>query len=213
MRIPGEKGSIWLPATIVAATILLHWGGARIASGGMLLALNAAITALAVFLIWRSFQLQRAERPGGAHPATGKSGVALVLLQSHSGFSSHFAGSSEDLAQIQALLGDAIGKLFKSFDGMHRLIQEQLDAAVAAAGQGKASIEDSLDETSLTLKQLVDGIADNSRIGLALAGQMESISRQVDAILPALGEMDAISGQISRLSLNAAIEPARAGTR
>ncbi len=218
---PGQqlgKGG-WLLAIVVAA-LLLHWGAASLVTGIPVLGLHAAITALAVFLAWLACFSQSGHKQDSfgnrasavAHESCG---LDSVLLQTHSEFATHFAGANDDLEQVQALLGDAIGKLLGSFDGMHHLIQAQRDAALSVIekrpGEENVSIENSLDETTETLKQLVSSIINNSKVGVELVEKMESVSLQVGGILLILREIDAISKQTNLLALNAAIEAARAG--
>ena len=201
---------------IVAAALLLHWGAAEFTTGAPALVSHAAITALAVLLAWVACFPQRTDKGGGAQLAVREGcGLDNVLLQTHSEFATHFAGANDDLAQVQALLGDAIGKLLGSFEGMHHLIQAQREAALSIIetrpGEEKVSIESSLEETTETLKALVGSIINNSKIGVELVEKMEGVSRQVAGILLILREIDAISKQTNLLALNAAIEAARAG--
>ena len=215
-----RSGKSGLLLAIVVTALLLHWGAAGFEMGIPALWLHSAITVLAVLLAWVtcfSQSGQEQDSAGGKAAAIVRESCGLdnVLLQTHSEFATHFVGANDDLAQVQALLGDAIGKLLGSFDGMHHLIQAQRDAALSVIekhpGEENVSIESSLDETTETLKQLVGSIINNSKVGVELVEKMEAVSQQVSGILLILREIDAISKQTNLLALNAAIEAARAG--
>ncbi|MBI4938790.1 MAG: chemotaxis protein [Nitrosomonadales bacterium] len=216
----GTPVALFLTGTLLGA-IALHWGASALGPGWLASGLHAAITAAAAFLVWLACSGQqraaRTEPAASSGPsATGvEHGVDSILLQTHPEFSTHFDGASDDLGQAQSLLNDAIGKLLASFDGMHRLIQEQRDTAMSVSRkrdeEDSFSIEFSLSEASGSLRDMVSGVVDNSKVGMELVEKVDEISRQVAGILNVLGEMEAISKQTNLLALNAAIEAARAG--
>jgi methyl-accepting chemotaxis protein len=147
-----------------------------------------------------------------------QSAVENVLTLTHPQFAKHFSAANADLNQVQNLLSDAIGKLLESFSGMQKLIQSQRDVAISivkgntdTTNSSEVSLEEFINQTSDTLKELVGSIVNNSKIAMELVEKMDTVSGQVTSILDVLGEIDGISKQTNLLALNAAIEAARAG--
>lgn len=197
--------------------LVLHGGIVALELGGWAVILNVIVTVFAGLALW-----SMCGGGGGQGPAESNAGdrhesaVENVLMQTYPQFSNQFAGTNDDLNQVQVLLADAISKLMEGFNGMQRLIQSQRDAALLVTANqgdrlGEGSLENFLDDTSNTLKQLVGSIINNSKVGMELVDKMDAVSNQVRGILKVLGEIDGISKQTNLLALNAAIEAARAG--
>lgn len=133
------------------------------------------------------------------------------------------SGRSE-IMQLQGLLQDAVHRLTTGFNGMHALAERQqslalelsgagADSASASAGTASArmSAEAFVQETSRALKSFIDGIVQNGRRALGVVEKIDHVREQMDHVLGAVGEIQAISKQTNLLALNAVIEAARAG--
>lgn len=136
-------------------------------------------------------------------------------------FNNQFNSAKQEIKQTQDILADAIHKLVNSFTGMegHTRSQHQLIVTLTyqqkgseeAASAGEISFEQFVHETSETLSTFVESTINTSKVGMALVGMMDDIRGEVNKIMSALGEIQAISEQTNLLALNAAIEAARAG--
>lgn len=196
--------------SIIVHGMLAGWKSAAIE---ITLHLGLILTIYLFLLKQGKIEDQREEAARLKEPS--RSAVENVLTQTHTQFATHFAGANADLHQVQSLLGDAIGKLLESFDGMQKLIHNQRDVALSIVGGDGGSNDETMEafihETSETLKTMVGSIIENSKIAMELVEKMDAVKFQVGGILDVLGEIDGISKQTNLLALNAAIEAARAG--
>lgn len=211
------KSSIPLLMAIALFAVLLHWALSGAAGAWGAMAVHGAITLLAIFFAWL---LLAPSSNGEIVKAQGqevisRSAVESVLMQTHPQFANHFAGASGDLAQVQALLADAIEKLLDSFAGMQKLIKNQQNVALGMmvnhGPENGTETGDFLAEITATFQQLIVTIVNNSKVGLELVEKMDNVSDKVGEILNVLADIDGISKQTNLLALNAAIEAARAG--
>jgi hypothetical protein len=116
---------------IALAALLLHWLMSDNCSPWSNTAVHGGISILALFLVWMVFthQARRLAEKNNMQEVVQQSAVESVLMQTHPKFAIHFADTSGDLHQVQALLADAIEKLMDSFTGMQSLIKRQQEAA------------------------------------------------------------------------------------
>jgi len=211
------KSTILLMTGIAIFALVLHWVLSDIAQTWVAMLVHSAITLLALLVAWwiLSFAANKEDGKKIQHAVQQQSAVESVLMQTHPHFSTHFAGASGDLEQVQALLADAIEKLLESFSGMQSLIKSQQKAAIGLVDtQTKhdgAEDEDFLAEISATFQQLIVTIVNNSKVGLELVEKMDIVTDKVGEILAVLADIDGIAKQTNLLALNAAIEAARAG--
>lgn len=121
-----------------------------------------------------------------------------------------------EIARARKIFGEAIAKLVESFQQMHAQVhsQQQLGLQVASGGRDDNSWSEFrgfAEKTSVTLRQFVDSVVENSRLAMSLVEMTDRISGQMSEVRGMLGEIEGIAKQTNLLALNAAIEAARAG--
>ncbi len=212
-----QNSKLMVLAGVVIAAAVLHWMLDGMGAEWMGLLIHGAITSVALIVLWWLLRpsARGAEKIQSAS-ATQQSAVESVLLQTHPQFSRHFAGANADLNQVQALLADAIEKLFVSFNGMQNLIKSQRDLALVFvdSGHDESSVNKFMADTAETIRnldKLMAGIIANDKLSREMALKMGSLNEQVMSVLNVLVEIDQIAKQTNLLALNAAIEAARAG--
>ncbi|MEW6293840.1 MAG: methyl-accepting chemotaxis protein [Pseudomonadota bacterium] len=130
-------------------------------------------------------------------------------------FAAQFEATRGEIARVQGLLGEAIGDLTASFQGMHAQTEEQRNLTLAVTGGGEAAATVKFDsfvrDTSDVMQRVVDSIVNNSKLGMELVELTDSISKHAQDVQGILSEIGAIAKQTNLLALNAAIEAARAG--
>jgi methyl-accepting chemotaxis protein len=156
-----------------------------------------------------------------AHPEANDSVTELITLTDDiaEGTQTQCKAGTEELQRVNDLLQHAIDALLRSFNNMNELVHSQHEAALSIASvsgneAGNAStahFAEFILDTSKTLDSFVESTVSTSRIAMSLVETMETINKQVSAVLAILGEIESISKQTNLLALNAAIEAARAG--
>ena len=120
-----------------------------------------------------------------------------------------------DLASAQKIFGEAIEQLVNSFRQMHAQVQTQQELGLQVVSQGGdgslGEFQVFAERTSVTLRQFVDSVVENSRLAMSLVEMTDRISTQMTEVKGMLCEIEGIAKQTNLLALNAAIEAARAG--
>ena len=131
--------------------------------------------------------------------------------------SDQLSSAHTEMANTQAILGDAINTLVATFTSMAeevRLQQSLVLSIVGGAdnnGSTKQKFGSFVKETEKAMNDFVDSTVESSTRAMELVEKVDVISAQVSSILAILAEVESIAKQTNLLALNAAIEAARAG--
>ncbi len=191
-------GAWFAPVPVAAAAAALAWLSRR----------DAAAAAAAARL--REAELERRLQTLSSH-------LRITLDDYVAEFDHQFVAAHEEIARLQHILAEAIGKLIACFNNTQDLSsrQQQLALSITSGGvQGgdrKVSVEGFVSEASGALTRLVDSTSRTSQVANTLVERMDAVKHRVSGILNVLEEIQGISKQTNLLALNAAIEAARAG--
>lgn len=220
MRTTRNRGiavGVVVSTLMVAATAWLGDGSAAYCLSGMVVVAGGWAGFFA-YVEKREEAARRRERDErGAASASVLSAIDATLDEFVRQFSSQFASIKGEVAQVQSLLGQAIGQLTASFQGMHANTEEQRRLALSITSPmeplepGAVRIGDFVTSTSSVMERIVDSVVGNSKLGMELVELTEGIAKHTQDIQAILSEIGAISKQTNLLALNAAIEAARAG--
>lgn len=154
---------------------------------------------------------------GGSALAAEMQGLADDLQTGVGGLT----GSLEsELSQIRSLVGDAVGTLQSSFNGINDQSQAQLDMVQAMLANvadnienesGRVSFAEFAQETDKVLQFFVTHVVEISQNTMYMVETIEDMASQMDKADALLNDVKMIADQTNLLALNAAIEAARAG--
>lgn len=218
-----SEGNAALAAGI--AWTVLALGVSAVAAPGW--AISCAVSAVAVAVGWaiivlrgargKRSALERAEQARAEAELTILRAIDDTLTELVRQFSAQLGSIQEEVGRVQSLVGQAIGQLTASFQGLHKgtAAQQELalsiTAKVAEAGGNSVGFDDFVANTSSVMERVVESVVHNSKLGMELVELTEGIARHTKDVQGILSEIGAISKQTNLLALNAAIEAARAG--
>ncbi len=218
--VPRARSAVLLSLSLAAACSLvaLIWtfAHARWIEFGLTVAVLASI-GLAAFMVRALTAHSDEPQPDEDDGQTPTAALSTALLANRAGIVGGMQAVGNDLGRADGLLNEAVMRLGDSFRQMHEVTRSQQNLTSAltsgdrAGANKRVTFEQFIAHSSKAMQSLVENIVNNSRIGMTLVGQMETVDTQIKRALAILSEVEGISKQTNLLALNAAIEAARAG--
>ncbi|MGC9457151.1 MAG: methyl-accepting chemotaxis protein [Halothiobacillaceae bacterium] len=127
------------------------------------------------------------------------------------------------VGQARTLVGDAVGGLYTSFNGLSSEVDAQQNLVLKLTGQlagadsdqsehgGGANMTAFIDENSRVLADNVELLVKLSKHSMTVAHRIDDVAAYMEKIFGLLDDANRIASQTNLLALNAAIEASRAG--
>lgn len=132
-----------------------------------------------------------------------------------------YADLSNATAQVHEVVGDSVGKLYQSFNGLKGKSDRQRDLMMTVVDrvtgksdgddQKRVTIGDFANEVAQILDDYVKLFVDVSDKSVQAVHNIQDMVKQLDGMFTLINDIKGIAEQTNLLALNAAIEAARAG--
>ena len=215
-----RKLSRFLIVGAMASGVLL--GGQALYFGSLEIALADTLLWICMVVFW-GYLLKSATTNQAAAKVAESVEVELVHashgfhVQLGSVFSHQVLSANNEMANTQAILGEAINTLVATFTSIAEAVRTQQSLVLSIIGgenessSTKQKFGNFVNETERAMNDFVDSTVESSTRAIELVEKVDVISAQVSSILAILTEVESIAKQTNLLALNAAIEAARAG--
>ena len=120
-----------------------------------------------------------------------------------------------EVERVNGLVREAVSELGSSFSAISQTSRSQQDAVSGLVAQTSddsgVNVREFAVRAGTLVEQLVTLLQEESQRSASTLGQIDQMSKQLDAIFELLEDVKSIADQTNLLALNAAIEAARAG--
>lgn len=185
------------------------------------LALLAAVIAWPATMLYHRQEETNPQQDADASVLNESEELGRILSDINRSVTDEIASLRDDLGNTRGVISDAVQNLNNSFLGLNDQSQRQKELVVGLIenvsgasldlDQDSVSVQDFVNEVSQVMQYFIDLLITISKQSIQTVHQIDDVVSQMDNVHVLLSDVKAIADQTSLLSLNAAIEAARAG--